>query len=90
MTSTVTNGGPVGEVRFAEIPVSELRQALGNLPFADAVVERVEASYRAGTTFGSAFRSFLQDILKDLGLLYIDPLAPEIRANRRAFPERRD
>ncbi len=80
VTSTVTNGGPVGAVRFGDIPVSELRQALGTLPYAEEVIQRIAQFYRPGATFGSAFRSFLQDILKDLGLLYLDPLDSDIRA----------
>jgi bacillithiol synthase len=79
VTSTVTNGGPAGNVKLNEVPISGLRQALGDLPFADAVLKKVEAAYRPGATLGSAFRSFLRDILKDFGLLYLDPLAPEIR-----------
>jgi bacillithiol synthase len=80
VTNTVTNGGPVGPVEFTDLPISELRSALGELPFARDVVDKVEAAYRPGATFGSAFRSFLKDVLKDFGLLYLDPLEPDVRA----------
>ncbi len=79
LTSTITNGGPVGDVELSELPISELRDALGELPFSDAVLEKIEAAYRPGVTLGAAFRSLLQDILQKFGLLYLDPLAPEIR-----------
>ncbi len=79
VANTVANGGPVGNVELTDLPFSELRTALGELPFADDVVKKIEAAYRPGATFGSAFCSFLQDVLKEFGLLYLDPLAPEIR-----------
>ncbi len=79
ITSSVSSAGPVGDVRLGDMPMAELRAALGQLPYADSILERVEAAYRPGATFGSAFRLLLEDILKDYGLLFLDPLAPEIR-----------
>lgn len=79
VTNAVTNGGPVGNVELSNVPLAELREALGELPFAEPVLQRVEAAYRSGVTLGSAFRDFLEEILKDFGLLYLDPLTPEIR-----------
>ncbi|MBV9300536.1 MAG: bacillithiol biosynthesis cysteine-adding enzyme BshC [Acidobacteriaceae bacterium] len=76
-------GGPVGEVALGQIPFDELRAGLGELPFADEVVERLEKSYGAKAantpTLGSAFGSFLRELLKDCGLVYLDPLAPAVR-----------
>ena len=79
VTNAITNGGPVGDVKLGPLPLAELREVLGELPFADAVLQRVTAAYRPGATLGVAFRSFLQDILKDLGLLFLDPLCPSVR-----------
>ena len=79
VSNSVVNGGPVGDVLFHEMPLAQLREALGDLPFADEVMGRVAKAYRPGVTFGAAFRSLLQDILCDCGLLYIDPLAPPVR-----------
>src|SRR5690242_14491372 len=79
VANSVANGGPVGNVELADLPISELRNALGELPFADDILGKIEAAYRPGATFGSAFRSFLKDLLKDFGLLYIDPLEPDVR-----------
>jgi bacillithiol biosynthesis cysteine-adding enzyme BshC len=79
VTNTVVNGGPVGDVQFNEMPLRELRAALGDLPFADEVMKRVVRAYRPGVTFGAAFKALLQETLGSCGLLYVDPLAPSIR-----------
>jgi bacillithiol biosynthesis cysteine-adding enzyme BshC len=79
VANSVSNGGPVGDVQLGSVPFDELRSALGSLPFAEEVLGRVASAYQPGTTFGSAFRLFLKDVLKDFGLLYLDPLASEIR-----------
>ncbi len=79
VTNTVTNGGPVGNVELSTVPLGELRDALGELPFADQVMDKIAAAYHPGVTLGNAFRAFLQDVLGDFGLLYLDPLAVEVR-----------
>ncbi|MFL6353448.1 MAG: bacillithiol biosynthesis cysteine-adding enzyme BshC [Bryobacteraceae bacterium] len=79
ISETAATGGPVGEVRPEHVPFEELREALGNLPFADEVAARVELAYRPDATMGSAFGAFLHELLKDCGLLYLDPLAPAVR-----------
>jgi bacillithiol biosynthesis cysteine-adding enzyme BshC len=79
VANTVVGGGPVGEVKLRDIPLGELRRALGELPFADELMERVAAAYKPGASFGSAFRAFLQDLLGRFGLLFLDPLKPAIR-----------
>ena len=85
VASRVTNGGPVGNVELGEVPLAELRAGLGKLPYADEALERVSASYRTGATLGEAFRGYLQEVLKGLGLLFVDPLAPEIREISAGF-----
>jgi len=79
LAGSVVNGGPVGDVVLNEVPLAELRAALGDLPFADDVMKLVAASYQPGATLGSAFRKLLEQTLKGLGLLYLDPLAAPIR-----------
>ncbi len=79
VTSSVVNGGPVGDVKLNELPWAELRAALGDLPFAGEVIAWLQDAYQPGATLGLAFRRFLQDILRGCGLLYLDPLAPAIR-----------
>jgi bacillithiol biosynthesis cysteine-adding enzyme BshC len=80
LAGSIVNGGPVGDVALNEIPLAELRAALGDLPFADDVVKQVAAAYQPGaSTLGSAFRKLLEQTLKGLGLLYLDPLAAPVR-----------
>ena len=79
VTNSVVNGGPVGEVILNQLPWAELRASLGDLPFAVDVIRRLRSAYQPGITFGTAFRRFLQDVLKDCGLVYLDPLSPAIR-----------
>ncbi len=74
-----TNGGPVGNVLLGEVPIRELREGLGQLPYADEIVERVRAAYQPGATLGSAFTALLKDVLRGTGLLFINPLAPPVR-----------
>ncbi len=79
LAKAVSNGGPVGQVEFNDVPLAELRAALGELPFAEDIIEKLGKWYRPGATFGSAFVGFLQDLLRDFGILFVDPLQPEIR-----------
>lgn len=85
--TTQPSGGPVGEVELDEVPISALREALGNLPYADEVIALVERAYRPGATLGSAFRSLLREILSDFGLIYLDPLTPALREMAAPFLE---
>ena len=79
LAGSVVNGGPVGDVVLNEVPLADLRAALGDLPFAGDVMKQVADSYQPGATLGSAFRKLLEQTLKGLGLLYLDPLAAPIR-----------
>ncbi len=85
LANAVTNGGPVGEVEISDVPWAEVRGALGDLPFADETLERLRSAYPPGATFSSGFKSLLQDILRDYGLLFLDPLQPAIREIARPF-----
>ncbi|HEX4167867.1 MAG TPA: bacillithiol biosynthesis cysteine-adding enzyme BshC [Bryobacteraceae bacterium] len=85
LANAVTNGGPVGEVELSELPWPEIRESLGDLPFADETVERLRAAYPPGSTFTSGFKALLQDILREYGLLFLDPLDPAIREMARPF-----
>ena len=70
IANTAVNGGPVGDVVLSDVPTAELRTALGDLPFAEDVMRRVEKAYRPGATLGSAFRTLVEEILSGLGLLF--------------------
>lgn len=79
IANTVVNGGPVGDVVLNEIPLADLKAALAGLPFAAEAIDAVKAAYQPGKTLGTAFRQLIESILRGLGLLYLDPLAPAIR-----------
>lgn len=79
LRAAASNGGPVGRFVADSWPVEELRTALGDLPFASEVVERIREAYRAGASLGSGFFQFLRGVLSGLGLVFIDPLQPAIR-----------
>jgi bacillithiol biosynthesis cysteine-adding enzyme BshC len=79
IANAVSNGGPVGRVEFSEVPMVELRSALGELPFADLVVEKLREWYRPGATLAGAFTAFLKDLLQDFGIVFVDPLRPDVR-----------
>jgi bacillithiol biosynthesis cysteine-adding enzyme BshC len=75
----VATGGPVGVTPLTDLPLKELRAALGELPFADEVMAKVRAAYHEGATLGGAFAAFLKDLLSGYGLLFLDPLKAGIR-----------
>jgi bacillithiol biosynthesis cysteine-adding enzyme BshC len=71
---------PAGEIALRDAPLSELRAALGDLPFADEAIGLVERAYGAGPqTMGSAFAALVRDLLAPYGLILIDPMTPELR-----------
>jgi bacillithiol biosynthesis cysteine-adding enzyme BshC len=78
-SALVATGGPVGVTTLTDLPLQELRTALGSLPFAAEVMVKVEAAYREGGTLGGAFAALVKEILSGFGLLYLDPLSPAIR-----------
>ena len=71
---------PVGQIALDSIPTAGLRQLLAEFPFGDRISGIVEAAYRPGATLGDAFRSLMEALLGKFGLVYLDPLAEDIRA----------
>jgi bacillithiol biosynthesis cysteine-adding enzyme BshC len=72
-------GGPVGATTFEDLPIGQLQRALEGFPYADDVVAMVKKAYAGGATLGAGFTALLKEILRDLGLLFLDPLDPAIR-----------
>jgi bacillithiol biosynthesis cysteine-adding enzyme BshC len=70
---------PAGEVALVAPPVRELRAHLRGLPFGEDVADRVEESYRAGSTMGKAFGELLRAILSQFDILQVNPLLPAFR-----------
>ncbi|MGA3185548.1 MAG: bacillithiol biosynthesis cysteine-adding enzyme BshC [Bryobacteraceae bacterium] len=78
---TQANGRPrpVGGIAIEHAPMEELRRALNGFPHAEEVLAMVADAYPAGVTMGAGFRALLQKLLAPLGLIFLDPLDPEIR-----------
>jgi bacillithiol biosynthesis cysteine-adding enzyme BshC len=71
---------PVGGIAVERPPIDELRKSLAGFAHADEVIAAVEAAYTPGATMGSGFRALLKTLLAPLGLLFLDPLDPAVRA----------
>ena len=70
---------PVGGIVIEKAPLDDLRRALNGFPHADEVIAMVGDAYPAGVTMGAGFRALLRKLLAQLGLIFLDPLDPEIR-----------
>lgn len=77
--------GPAGPAVLTDIPVNALADSLEHLPYRDDVVDLVERAYRTGATLGTGFRQLLGVLLDGLGLLYLDPLDPDVRTIAAPF-----
>jgi bacillithiol biosynthesis cysteine-adding enzyme BshC len=78
---TKANGRPrpVGGIVIESTPMDELRRALNGFPHAEEVIAMVGDAYPAGITMGAGFHALLKKLLAPLGLIFLDPLDPEIR-----------
>ncbi len=76
-----TNGRPrpVGGIVIENAPLDDLRRALNGFPHADEVIEIVANAYPSGVTMGAGFQALLKQLLAPLGLIFLDPLDPQIR-----------
>ena len=78
-TARGVSSQPVGTMEIARAPIEELRESLRGLLYADEVTGLVEECYQPGRTFGEAFRLLMQRLLAGYGLVFFDPMQPEIR-----------
>ena len=78
-------GQPVGTVPITHAPLEELKEALEGFLYRDDVMSLVEESYHPGKTFGQAFYDLLRRLLSGYGLVFIDPMAEDIRALAAPF-----
>ncbi|HEY7406140.1 MAG TPA: bacillithiol biosynthesis cysteine-adding enzyme BshC [Candidatus Angelobacter sp.] len=72
-----TEGAPVGTIAFG----NEIKAATAQLEALfgrSEVSELLAESYRKGETFGTAFAKFYVRVLADLGVVFLDPLDPEL------------
>src|SRR3984893_9731224 len=73
-------GRRVGEIQLGETMSDLSSRASGMLEGASAevVAKWISESYRPGETFGSAFAKLMTRIFAGRGLMFLDPLSPEL------------
>ena len=70
-------GAPVGAIAFDDQVAAAVKQVEAH--FASSQVSEVlEASYRKGETFLSAFAKFYAQLLPDMGIVFLNPLDAEL------------
>ncbi len=70
-------GAPVGNIQFSDEITAAVQQVQA-LFGASEVAELLAASYRPGDNFGSAFAKFYAKACSELGIIFLDPLDPEL------------
>ena len=84
-TSSAGRPRPVGWLSLDQPPVDDLRAVLKGRPFADEVMAAVEQAYVPGAGMGASFRGLLESLTSNLGIIFLDPLDPAIRAIAAPF-----
>jgi bacillithiol biosynthesis cysteine-adding enzyme BshC len=69
---------PVGAVRFSS-EIEKLAEEAAALLGDSQAADDLKASYRSGETYGSAFGKLFAQIFRNHGLIFLDPLDPELR-----------
>jgi bacillithiol biosynthesis cysteine-adding enzyme BshC len=70
-------GAPVGKIVFSDEIAAAVQQVQA-LFGASEVAELLAASYRPGQNFGSAFAKFYTKTCAELGIIFLNPLDPEL------------
>lgn len=70
---------PVGSLPVPAVRREELERAFADLPFGAEITALAAEAYREGRTYAQAFRELLERILGNHRVLFLDPLAEEIR-----------
>jgi len=73
---------PVGTIAFGDEVTAAVRQVEG-LFGPSPVVELLDASYRKGSNFADAFAGFYAKVFNELGVIFLDPLDPELHRQSR-------
>src|SRR5579871_257204 len=79
----------VGDIRLGE-PVREIAKQIGALlsgPCAEKICQWIEECYAPEETFGSAFGKLMTRIFAGRGLIFLDPMSPQL--HRLALPAMR-
>ncbi len=70
-------GAPVGTIEFTDEITAAIQQVEA-LFGPSEISELLATSYRKGETFGTAFAKFYAKVFSDLGVVFLDPLDPEL------------
>src|SRR5579871_658181 len=70
-------GAPVGAIEFTD-EITAAVQQVEALFGKSEISELLAASYRKGETFGTAFAKFYAKVFSDLGVVFLNPLDPEL------------
>lgn len=70
-------GVPVGTIAFSDEITAAVHQVEGLFGASD-VIDLLASSYRKGENFGSAFAKLYTKVLADLGIVFLNPLDPEL------------
>ena len=70
-------GAPVGTIKFTD-EIAAAVQQVEALFGKSGISELLAASYRKGETFGTAFARFYTKVFSDLGVIFLNPLDPEL------------
>ena len=71
------DGAPVGNIAFTDEITAAVAQVEGIFGKSESS-ELLAASYRKGETFGTAFAKFYAKVFSDLGIVFLNPLDPEL------------
>ncbi|MGB8129610.1 MAG: bacillithiol biosynthesis cysteine-adding enzyme BshC [Candidatus Angelobacter sp.] len=70
-------GAPVGTIAFTD-EITAATQQVEALFGKSEISELLAASYRKGQTFGTAFARFYTKIFSEMGVIFLNPLDPEL------------
>ena len=70
-------GAPVGTIAFTDEITAAVRQ-IEALFGKSEISELLAASYRKGETFGTAFARFYTNVFAEMGVVFLNPLDPEL------------
>ncbi len=78
-TSNVQPQQPVAEARILSVNHTDIHRSWAEFRFGKEVAALADRCYQPGRTFGEAFRELMTAILGDHAVLFIDPMAPDVR-----------
>lgn len=77
--ATHHEGEPVGALAIEDTALPALRAHLDGLPYADEAVALAAENYPDRVSFRDGFRGLLNHLVRDDGLIFLDPMDPAIR-----------